>query len=153
MDAIKYDFEYLIEKGYKDFFNANGLTLLTPDDYEDGDLPDECILINVTTGAAISDEYKAAGNIYGHYSGSIEIEVRTHRLDSVAPTDARFSTRFNEILSNARKLMEETSASDLSTYWPDGIAPVRVIPSGTERENDESFRMVTLSYGLQFRVA
>lgn len=158
MDVLRYDFESELEQGFKALFDAAGFTLLIADNYADGEIPDEALLMTLTVGGAISDEHKkpdAGGHpdgIYNHYGANLEFEVRTHRVNADEPTDARFKNRHNELVANVRKLLEEIGSAELATHWGN-VTPVMVLPSGTERENDESARMSMLSYSVQFRVA
>jgi hypothetical protein len=150
MDVIKYDFESALEQGFKSLFSAASFTLLIADDYEEGEIPDEALLLTVDVGGVI-EEKRNSENIYDHYSASVEIETRTHRVNSTAATDARFKSRHNELVANARKLIEEIPQATIEANWAE-VAPTQIMPSGTERENDESHRMTTLSYSVQFRV-
>lgn len=157
MDVLKYDFESELEQGFKSLFSAANYALLIADDFVTNEIPDECILLTLQTGGAISENHKISDvgghpdGIYDHFTATIEIQVKTHRVNINSPVDSRFKNRHNEIVANVRKIIEEIGSAELALHWG-SVAPVMIMPSGTERENDESHKMSMLSYSAQFRV-
>lgn len=153
MDLEKYDFESALEQGFKSLFAADGIELRVADDLGEGELPDECLTLEVNPGGPISDDHLNSEGIYDHYSGTFEVAIKSNRMvgDKVS-TSSAIRSRHNQLVCRARKALEEVSASDLSSNWGD-IVPLRITPSGTERENDNLSKVTTLSYELQFRIA
>ena len=68
MDLEKYDFESALEQGFKTLFDSNGLALRVADDVDEGELPDECIRLEINTGGPNSDEHLNAEGAYDNYT-------------------------------------------------------------------------------------
>ena len=154
MDILKYDFESALEQGFKTLFATAGAVARIADDVGQGELSDESITLEVVSGAVHSDERQNNEGIYDNYAGTLEVVITSPRVvnDQVATT-AGFKNRHRELVGTVRKTLEEIDASVLLTNWPDAIAPTKITPSGTDRENDKESQMTTLSYALQFRIA
>lgn len=80
MDLEKYDFESALEQGFKSLFSANELALRVADDIEEGELPDECISLEINSGGPNSDEHLNAEGNYDNYTGTVEIEIKSNRV-------------------------------------------------------------------------
>ncbi len=153
MDITNYDFESGMEQGFKTLFAASDIELRIADDIGEGDLPDEVVTLEMDTGGPASDEHQNDAGEYDNYTGSLEIEIKSLRVsgDKVA-TNSNFRSRQAELVATVRKLIEEIGATEISDYWPNAHKPVRIMPTGTQRENDAKHRMTTLSYEIQFRI-
>lgn len=152
MDLEKYDFESALEQGFKSLFDANNLELRTADDVDEGELPDECLTLEINTGGPASNEHLNAEGAYDHYSGSFELTIKSNRVSGDrASTNSSIRSRHNQLVCMARKALEEIDASVLAANWSD-ISPTKIKPTGTERENDKLSKITTLSYELQFRI-
>jgi hypothetical protein len=154
MDIINYDFESALEAGFKTLFDAAGLALRIADDIDEGELPDECITLEIDAGGPISDEHQNSAGIYDNYAGTIAVEIHTPRvpIDQVA-TSATFKNRHRELVATVRKTLEEIDATALSTNWSGALSPTKITPTGTDRENDKDSQKSTLNYAMQFRIA
>ena len=80
MEFEKYDFEGALEQGFKALFDTEGLSLRVPDDMDEGELPDECITLEVNVGGPISDEHLNSEGVYDNYGGSFEVTVKSNRI-------------------------------------------------------------------------
>lgn len=154
MNTINYDFESALEQGFKTLFGAADLELRIADDIDEGDLPDECIRMEVDVGAPISDERKNSEGIYDNYAGVLSVTVDTPRVssDQVQTSGSGFKNRHRELVARTRQTLEEIDETLLSTHWPDAISPTKITPSGTDRENDAKSQSSTLAYAFQFRI-
>lgn len=154
MDIEKYDFESALEQGFKSLFDDAGLVLRIADDIGQGELPDECLKLEIDAGGPISDEHKNSENIYDNYGGTFTIEIQTPRVaNDQTAANPLFRNRHRELVATARKTLEEIDAAVLSTNWPGALSPTKITPSGTDRENDAESQMTTLTYAMQFRIA
>ena len=152
MDILKYDFESLLEQGFKDLFDTEGLTLLTAEDV-DSEISDESIILQIETGGPGSDEHMNPTGEYDIYNGAIEIEIRTLRNSLIGPTNPAFNSRQAELTAIARKLLEEIDETKLLTTWPGSLSPTKIVPSNSQREVDFQYKITTLNYDFQFRIA
>ena len=155
MNVKLYDFEGLLEQGFKTLFDTAQIELRIADDIDEGKLPDERVTLELDVGGIISGEHiKSDEHVYNNYSGSMEVKVETPRVSNdQAPTDPDFKSRQAQLVATARKTLEEITAALITTHWPDGVAPTKVTPTGTQRDNDAKSRMTVLSYEVQFRIA
>ena len=155
MNVKLYDFESLLEQGFKTLFDTAQIELRIADDIDEGELPDERVTLELDVGGIISGEHiKSDEHVYNNYAGSIEVKVETPRVSNdQAPTDPDFKSRQAELVATARKTLEEITGALITTHWPDGVAPTKITPTGTQRDNDAKSRMTTLSYEVQFRIA
>ena len=154
MDILNYDFESALEAGFKTLFDGAGLELRIADDLDEGEMPDECIALAVTVGAVISDEKLDGDGNYNNYAGTIEVEITSPRVSGdQVPTNTGFKSRHRELVAATRQALEEIDASTLAANWPAALSPTKIVPAGTERENDKKSQMTTLNYALQFRIA
>ena len=154
MDILNYDFESAIEQGFKTLLTSVELAPRIADDVGEGELHDESITVEVVAGAVISDEHQNAEGIYDNYGGTLTIEIMTPRVVSdQVQTISGFKNRHRELVATVRKTLEEMPNSVISTNWPDAIAPTKITPSDTGRDNDKDSQTTTLSYALQFRIA
>ena len=64
----------------------------------------------------------------------------------------QFKSRQAELVAITRKTIEEIDASVLLANWPNALSPIKIKPTGTERENDADHRVTKLSYEIQFRI-
>lgn len=151
MNIENYDFESVLEQGFKSLFDASNIELTIADDV---DLPisDEAITMQIDAGGPGSDEHLNAAGEYDIYTGSIEIEVRTLRASIDTVTNPAFKSRQTELVASTRQLLEEIDANALSTYWGGAISPTKIKPIGTQRDIDAEFRSTRLSYEMQFRI-
>ena len=154
MDLEKYDFESALEQGFKTLFDSNGLALRVADDVDEGELPDECIRLEINTGGPNSDEHLNAEGAYDNYTGTIDIEIKSKRVvNDEKSTYGAIRNRHNQLVAMVRKTLEEIDATVLSTNWPGALSPTKIKPTSTDRENDNLSKMTTLTYELQFRIA
>lgn len=151
MNIEKYDFEGGLERGFKALFEASNVALITADDI-DLSIGNEAVTMQIDTGGPGSDEHLNSDGEYDIYTGSLDIEVRTLRVSNDQPTNSVFKNRHVELVANARQLLEEIGATEISTYWPDAHAPTKIKPTSTQREVDHEFRYTRLSYEMQFRI-
>jgi len=153
MELERYDFESALEQGFKTLFDTAGLALRVADDMDEGELPDECIMLEINTGGPISDEHLNSEGVYDNYGGSFDVTVKSNRIagDKVSSAST-IRNRHNELVARTRKVLEEIDATALSTNWPGALSPTKIKPTGTVRENDNLSKITTLSYELQFRI-
>ena len=155
MNVKLYDFEGLLEQGFKTLFDTAQIELRIADDIDEGKLPDERVTLELDVGGIISGEHiKSDEHVYNNYAGIIDVKIETPRVSNdQAPTDPDFKSRQAQLVATARKTLEEITAALITTHWPDGVAPTKVTPTGTQRDNDAKSRMTVLSYEVQFRIA
>jgi len=154
MNTTYYDFESGLEQGFKTLFAGADLTLRIADDIGEGELPDECLRLEIDAGGPTSDEHQNAAGIYDNYAGTFSVVIDTPRVsgDQTATSGSGFRNRHRELVARARKTLEEIDATILSTNWPGALSPTKITPSGTDRENDAKSMQTTLSYAFQFRI-
>ena len=155
MNLKLYDFESLLEQGFKTLFDTAQIELRIADDIDEGELPTERVTLELDVGGIISGEHiKSDEHVYNNYAGTIDVKIETPRVSNdQAPTDPDFKSRQAQLVATARKALEEITAALITTHWPDGVAPTKVTPTGTQRDNDAKSRMTVLSYEVQFRIA
>jgi hypothetical protein len=151
MNIENYDFESVLEQGFKSLFAASDIELTIADDV-DLAISDEAITMQIDAGGPGSDEHLNDAGEYDIYTGSIEIEVRTLRASIDTVTNSAFKSRQSELVAGTRQLLEEIDANALSTYWGGAISPTKIKPNGTQRDIDHEFRYTRLSYEMQFRI-
>jgi len=153
MDLEKYDFESALEQGFKSLFDANGLTLRIADDVDEGELPDECVRLEIDTGGPNSNEHLNAENVYDNYTGTIEVSIKSNRVSGDKKSTAQgIRTRHAQLVAMVRKSLEEIDNATIDEHWPNYHAPTKIKPTGTDRENDNLSKMTTLTYEIQFRI-
>mgnify|MGYP003652734868 CR=1 FL=1 len=154
MNTTYYDFESALEAGFKTLFDAAGLALRVADDIGEGELPDECLMLEIDTGSPISNQHQNNDGIYDNYGGTFTVTIETPRVpgDQVATIGSGFKNRHRELVARSRKTLEEIDAGSLLANWPGALSPTKITPSGSERENDKDSQITTLSYAFQFRI-
>ena len=154
MNTTYYDFESGLEQGFKSLFADADLTLRIADDIGEGELPDECLRLEIDTGGPISAEYQNAAGIYDNYAGTFTVVIDTPRVsgDQAATSGSGFRNRHRELVARTRKTLEEIDNDILLANWPGALSPTKITPSGTDRENDSKSMQTTLSYAFQFRI-
>ncbi len=155
MNVKLYDFESLLEQGFKTLFDTAQIELRIADDVDEGELHDERVTLELDVGGVISGEHiKADERVYNNYAGTIDVKVETPRVpNDQVPTDPNFKSRQAQLVATARKTLEEITEALIATHWPDGVAPTKITPTGTQRDNDAKSRMTVISYEVQFRIA
>jgi len=120
MELINYDFESAIEGGFAKLFAASNIDLRIADDIDEGELPDECVLLELDSGGALGEQHQNAAGEYNHYSGTLDLTIRTPRVsgDQVATT-AGFKSRHTELVARTRQLLEEIDSADITANWLD----------------------------------
>tara|TARA_R110000744_G_scaffold90984_10_gene176616 strand:- start:3644 stop:4102 length:459 start_codon:yes stop_codon:yes gene_type:complete len=151
MNVENYDFEEMIEQGFSSLFLNSSLTLTASDDI-DNEMPQDSILVAVNAGSPMSDGHLSATGQYNHYTGTLEFEIRSLRSSLTQPVNPAFKSRHTEKVASTRKLVEEISALELSTYWDRAVSPIIISPANTQRDVDSQFRYTRLSYSIQFRI-
>ena len=153
MDLQFYDFESGLEQGFKTLFVNSGIEIRTADDVDEGELPDECLTLQVDAGGVNSNEHLNSEGVYDNYTGELTIVIKSNRVSGDrASTDSSIRNRHSQLVAIARKTLEEIDNATISANWPNLHAPTKIKPTGTDRENDKLSKMTTLSYELQFRI-
>lgn len=154
MDLEFYDFESGLEQGFKSLFESAGLAVRIADDLDEGELPDECLTLEIDAGGVNSNEHLNADGVYDNYTGSLIVVVKSKRVvGDEKSTNAALRTRQAQLVAMTRKTLEEIDNTTIDTHWPNLHAPTKIKPQSTERENDNLSKMTTLTYELQFRIA
>ena len=135
MELINYDFESAIEGGFAKLFAASNIDLRIADDIDEGELPDECVLLQLDAGGALGEQHQNAAGEYDHYSGTLDVTIKTPRVsgDQVAVQEG-FKSRHTELVARTRQLLEEITADDITANWLDGNSYI-VSGAGTTAAN------------------
>ena len=153
MELEFYDFESGLEQGFKSLLDSAGLAVRIADDVDEGELPDECLTLEIDAGGVNSNEHLNDDGVYDNYTGSLVVTVKSKRSPSdEKSTSADLRTRQAQLVAMTRKALEEIDNSKIDEHWPNRHAPTKIKPQSTERENDNLQKMTTLTYELQFRI-
>ena len=153
MDLEFYDFESGLEQGFKSLFESAGLAVRIADDVDEGELPDECLTLEVGAGAVNSNEHLNSEGVYDNYVGELSVEIKSNRVTGDRTSTApNIRTRHAQLVAMVRKTLEEIDNTAIDENWQNMQAPTKIKPTSTERENDNLSKMTTLTYELQFRI-
>ena len=111
MNTTYYDFESGLEQGFKSLFAGADLELRIADDIGEGELPDECLRLEIDTGGPISDEHQNSAGIYDNYAGTFTVVIDTPRVsgDQTATSGSGFRTGIGSLWRvRARHLRKST---------------------------------------------
>ena len=130
MDIEKYDFESALEQGFKTLFDGAGLSLRIPDDIGQGELPDECLTLEIDAGGPISDEHQNAAGEYDNYSGTFTVEINTPRV----PNDQTAAVPIQQVAIDAYVVSGAGTVEANGLYVSDGLVSYQKLGSDGSAE-------------------